>query len=158
MEVEIVHGNIIDQDVEVIVNAWNRNIFPWWLLLPQGVSGMIKKKAGFKPFNELIKFGLLPLGSAVKTSAGKLNYKAIIHVVGINLLWTASEKSIRDSVKNAMELAYKENYKSIAFPLIGSGSGGFNREKALNIMLSEFEVLDYPIKTLVIIYDKGIDK
>ena len=37
--VEVVEGDLLDQDVDVIVNAWNRNIIPWWLLLPQGVSG-----------------------------------------------------------------------------------------------------------------------
>ena len=37
MNVTIVEGNLLDQDVDVIVNAWNRNIIPWWLLLPQGV-------------------------------------------------------------------------------------------------------------------------
>ena len=29
-----------------IVNAWNRNIIPWWLLLPHGVSGAIKGQGG----------------------------------------------------------------------------------------------------------------
>ncbi len=36
MDIRIVEGDLLDQDVEVIVNAWNRNIIPWWLLLPQG--------------------------------------------------------------------------------------------------------------------------
>ena len=39
MQVLITDGDLLDQPVEVIVNAWNRNIIPWWLLLPQGVSG-----------------------------------------------------------------------------------------------------------------------
>ena len=38
MDLRVVEGDLLDQDVEVIVNAWNRNLFPWWLLLPQGVS------------------------------------------------------------------------------------------------------------------------
>jgi len=29
--------------VNVIVNAWNRNVVLWWLLLPQAVSGAIKR-------------------------------------------------------------------------------------------------------------------
>jgi hypothetical protein len=37
-------GDLLDQPVDVTVNAWNRNIIPWWLLLPQGVSGAIKVK------------------------------------------------------------------------------------------------------------------
>jgi O-acetyl-ADP-ribose deacetylase (regulator of RNase III) len=44
--IKVCQGDLLDQDVEVIVNAWNRNIFPWWLLLPQGVSGAIKRRAG----------------------------------------------------------------------------------------------------------------
>ncbi|MCW3054067.1 MAG: Appr-p processing enzyme family domain protein, partial [Chthonomonadales bacterium] len=33
MQVEVVQGDLLSQPVEVIVNAWNRNIIPWWLLL-----------------------------------------------------------------------------------------------------------------------------
>ena len=51
--ITVVEGDLLDQDVDVIVNAWNRNIIPWWLLLPQGVSGAIKKRAGTAPFKEL---------------------------------------------------------------------------------------------------------
>ena len=65
----VIEGNLLDQDVDVIVNAWNRNIIPWWLLLPQGVSGAIKKRGGYQPFVELGKRGPIPLGGAVLTSA-----------------------------------------------------------------------------------------
>jgi hypothetical protein len=41
MSINVVEGDLLEQRVEVIVNAWNRNIIPWWLLLPQGVSGAI---------------------------------------------------------------------------------------------------------------------
>jgi hypothetical protein len=36
MKLHITEGDLLDQPVEVIVNAWNRNLIPWWLLLPQG--------------------------------------------------------------------------------------------------------------------------
>lgn len=45
-KIDIVEGDLLDQDVEVIVNAWNRNLFPHWLLWPQGVSGAIRRRAG----------------------------------------------------------------------------------------------------------------
>src|ERR671933_2834492 len=101
MQVHVVEGDLLNQPVEVIVNAWNRNIIPWWLLLPQGVSGAIKRRAGYGPFRELARLGPIPLGGAVHTSAGRLPYRAIIHVAGINLLWRASRRSIEDSVRNA---------------------------------------------------------
>jgi O-acetyl-ADP-ribose deacetylase (regulator of RNase III) len=124
MNVTIVDGDLLDQDVDVIVNAWNRNIIPWWLLNPQGVSGAIKKRGGLQPFRELGRMGAIPLGYAVETSAGTLPFKSIIHVAGINMLWRSSERSIRDSVRNAILIARNRGYASMALPLIGAGSGG----------------------------------
>ncbi len=95
MPVSVVYGDLLDQDVEVIVNAWNRNLIPWWLLLPQGISGAIKRRGGVAPFRELRKSGVLPLGGAAVTGAGRLPFKAIIHVAGIGHLWTSSEASAR---------------------------------------------------------------
>ena len=62
MNLAIVEGDLLDQDVDVIVNAWNRNIIPWWLLLPSGVSGAIKKRGGREPFRELAKMGPIHSG------------------------------------------------------------------------------------------------
>ncbi len=36
---EVVEGDLLDQRIEVIVNALNRNLLPWWLLLPQRFQG-----------------------------------------------------------------------------------------------------------------------
>ena len=151
--VEIVKGDLLDQDVEVIVNAWNRNIIPWWLLLPQGVSGAIKRRGGTTPFKEVGRHGSIPLGGAVLTSAGNLPFKGIIHVAGINWFWRASEQSIRDSVKNAVRLAHEKDFRSIAFPLIGAGSGGFNQEQAKTLMLDELSKLNVRMTVKVVIFN-----
>ena len=90
MKLEVVDGDLLDQDVECIVNAWNRNIIPWWLLLPQGVSGAIKKRGGYAPFFELGSKGAIPLGGAVLTGAGRLPFLGIIHVAGISMLWASA--------------------------------------------------------------------
>lgn len=108
MNVQVVQGDLLDQDVDVVVNAWNRNIIPWWLLLPQGVSGAIKRRGGTGSFKELRKHGSIPLGGAALTSAGRLPFKGMIHVAGINMLWRASELPIRESVRNAMALAHEK--------------------------------------------------
>ena len=151
--IEVVEGDLLDQDVDVIVNAWNSNIIPWWLLLPQGVSGAIKRRGGTMPFKEVGRHGPIPLGGAVLTSAGRLPFKGIIHVAGINLLWRASERSIRDSVKNAMRLAHEKGFASIAFPLIGAGSGGFHQEQAKMLMLDELNKLDLPMAVKIVIFN-----
>lgn len=142
MEVELVEGDILEQDVEVIVNAWNRNIIPWWLLLPQGVSGAIKKKGGYKPFQEVAKYGPIPLGEARETSSGNLTFKSIIHVAGINMFWFATEYSVKNSVKNVMKIVNDKGYKSVAFPLIGAGSGNRGLNWSLNLMLETFKEIE----------------
>ena len=152
MDLKIVEGDLLDQDVEVIVNAWNRNIIPWWLLLPQGVSGAIKKRAGYAPFKELARHGAIPLGGAVQTGAGRLPFRAIIHVAGISMLWISSEKSIRESVRNAMDLAKDAAYRSIAFPLIGAGTGGSKTHRVLALMRDELERIEYVGEVRIVKY------
>ena len=153
MKPQIVKGDLLEQKVDVIVNAWNRNFIPWWLLLPQGVSGAIKKKAGVAPFCELRKHGTLALGQAVLTSAGRLPFKGIIHVAGINHVWLPSEKSVRLSTINALAIAKSAGFHSIAFPLIGAGTGGMEPSKVIALMTHEIESSDYDGEATIVIYD-----
>lgn len=143
MQIQTVHGDLLDEAVEVIVNAWNRNIIPWWLLLPQGVSGAIKKRGGYAPFRELGKLGPIPLGGAVITGAGKLPFKSIIHVAGISMWWRSSERSIRNSTRNAVVLAAKHGFETMAFPLIGAGTGGGSEDEVQSLMLDELAKCDF---------------
>ena len=154
MNVTIVDGDLLDQDVDVIVNAWNRNIIPWWLLIPQGVSGAIKKRGGLQPFRELGRMGAIPLGHAVETSAGTLPFKSIIHVAGINMLWRSSERSIRDSVRNAISVAQNRRYKSLALPLIGAGSGGGKSTNVQSIIEDELTKCQFDGDVRIVRYSK----
>jgi len=154
MKPRVVEGDLLDQDVEVIVNAWNRNIIPWWLLLPQGVSGAIKRKAGIEPFKEVGKHGPIPLGGAVFTSAGKLPFKGIIHVAGINIWWRANDVSIRSATQNALRIARERGILSLAFPIIGAGSGGFDEQAALDIMLDAMTRIESSVQTTVVRFRK----
>lgn len=133
----IVEGDLLEQRVSVIVNAWNRNVIPWWLLLPQGVSGAIKRRGGTKPFREL-GWRPLPLGAARLTGAGRLSFEAIIHVAAIDLLWRASPSSVAKSVEAAMALVDQHHFSSVAFPVLGAGSGGLDEAVALEVMLTTF--------------------
>ena len=146
----LVEGDLLDQEVEVIVNAWNRNIIPWWLLFPQGVSGAIKRRAGYRPFLEVGRHGPIRLGEAVATTAGKLPFKNIIHVAGVNMLWRSSKESIQGSVHSAMRLVHEHELKSVAFPIVGAGSGGFKEAAALDIMMDAFQAIDTPAQVTVV--------
>ena len=138
----------------MIVNSWNRNI-PLVAAAATGRLGAIKRRSGTGPFKELAKHGPNPLGGAVLTSAGRLPFKAIIHVAGISMLWRASEWSIRQCVRNAMALAHEKGFQSIAFPLIGAGSGGFNQERARAIMEDELGRMESPMDVRVVVYRRS---
>ena len=152
MIVTTVEGDLLDQDVLVIVNAWNRNIIPWWLLLPQGVSGAIKRRGGLTPFRELARMGPIPLGGAVVTGPGRLPFEAIIHVAGINMLWRSSEAAIRDCVRNALEIVDVRGWSSVAFPVIGAGSGEFPKGPARKFMLEALATADSPARAVLVDY------
>jgi O-acetyl-ADP-ribose deacetylase len=151
----ITYGDLLDQDVEVIVNAWNRNIIPWWLLLPHGVSGAIKRRGGYQPFREVGRLGPIPLGGAVMTSAGRLPYKAIVHVAGISMFWRSTRKSIQGSVLSAMEIVNGHGFASVAFPVIGAGAGGFDEEGAVELMLEAFRPITTPASVVIVRYGKS---
>lgn len=152
MAPKIVEGDLLDQPVEVIVNPWNRNIIPWWLLLPQGVSGAIKRRGGTGPFKELAKRGPIPLGQAVLTGPGRLPFKGIIHVAGINLCWFATGYSIRQSVASAMCIVEEQQFGSVAFPLIGAGSGNRGSEFSLKKMLEAFQLIRSQASVVIVRY------
>jgi O-acetyl-ADP-ribose deacetylase (regulator of RNase III) len=67
--------------------------------------------------------------------------RAIVHVAGIDGLWRASADSIRGSVRSAVALVLDEGFRSVAFPVIGAGSGGFDEDEALEIMLDTLSAL-----------------
>lgn len=154
MEIKIVEGDLLDQETECIVNAWNTQIIPWWLLIPHGVSGAIKKRGGYQPFFEIAKYGILKPGTAVISKAGRLPFKCIIHVASINYFWCGTKDSISKSVANAINLAKKESISSIAFPILGAGTGGFNPQQAEELMLDSLRPLDYEGEVVLVRFAK----
>ncbi|MDP3274658.1 MAG: macro domain-containing protein [Deltaproteobacteria bacterium] len=150
--ITVVEGDLLDQQVDVIVNAWNRNPLPWWLMILSGVSRAIHKRAGSAPFRELAAMPLIPLGGAVLTGPGKLAFQAIIHVAGINLLWTASERSIHDSVVHAIALAKTHGFESIALPLIGAGAGGGSMAHVQSVIEAALATCEYDGRVVIVRY------
>ena len=149
---QLVHGDLLDQPTAVIVNAWNRNIIPWWLLLPQGVSGAIKRRAGYAPFIALGRMGPIPLGEARITGAGRLPHRAIVHVAGISMWWRSSRMSIEASTRHALDLVQQRGFASVAMPLIGAGAGGGTADQVQGWMAAQIEAHAYTGRVLLVCY------
>lgn len=133
-QAQIVTGDLLAQPVAAIVNAWNRNLLPWWLLRPHGVAGAIRRHAGLAPFRTLARHGPLELGAAVLTEAGTLPYRGIIHVAAITPWGRSSPEIIRAGTLTALSVAREAGFPSLAFPVLGSGSGGVLETTALAVM------------------------
>lgn len=90
------------------------------------------------------------LGSAVVTGAGRLPFRLIVHVAGIDMLWRASRESIQSSVRAALAAAEGHGLRSLAFPVIGAGAGGYPHDDALGLMREAFHALDSAIEVTVV--------
>jgi O-acetyl-ADP-ribose deacetylase (regulator of RNase III) len=53
-------------------------------------------------------------------------------------------------VRSAAALAQAGGFASLAFPVIGAGSGGFDERSALDLMLRELESLDSTVRAVVV--------
>ena len=150
----VVYGDLLDQPVDAIVNPWNSNVIPWWLLLPQGVSGAIRKHAGAEAFHPLTTAGYLKPGTAVFAPAGKLAFEGIIHVAALNPFWTTSETIIQTCVKNAIQMAMVKEFTSLAIPLLGSGVGGQNPDAVAQLIRKTASEVDVPIAISIVIHQR----
>lgn len=156
MTIRHVRGDLLDQPVEAIVNAWNRNTIPWWLLLPQGVSGAIKRRGGTAPFIELAKHGRMTLGEAVATEAGRLPFQAIIHVAALTDLWRGSEVAVTEGTRNAVALAQRHGFRTLAMPLLGAGTGGLSPERVKELITEALNAVDTDIEVTIVEFERNL--
>ena len=124
---EIRNCSCVEQNVDAIVNAANRN-----LISGGGICGAIYKKAGYSNLNEACRKIKTPLkdGDAVLTLAFDIkNAKYIIHAVGPNFSYTPNAfNELFNAYYNSLLLVKDNNLHSIAFPLISAGIYGGHLE------------------------------
>ena len=125
-------GDITALAVDAIVNAANTE-----LRLGSGVAGAIRERGGPTIQAECDAHGPIPLGGAALTGAGQLAARYVIHAAAMELGSGASEASLRASTRASLELARAHGLKSIAFPALGTGVGGFPVQRCAEIMLEE---------------------
>jgi O-acetyl-ADP-ribose deacetylase len=126
----VMKGDITDIEVDAIVNAANTD-----LILGSGVAGAIRVRGGELIQNECKEIGTIPLGQAAITGAGNLRAKYVIHAAGMYIGCRVSESSLKNATQNSLLRAAEENLKTIAFPAIGTGVGGFPMERCARVMV-----------------------
>ncbi len=131
-EIKIVRGDITELKTDAIVNAANNK-----LVMGGGVAGAIKRKGGKVIEEEAVKKGPIKVGEAFFTSGGSLPAKYVIHAATMSMDFKTDEEKIRDSCRNALKVTQKLKIKSVAFPALGCGVGGFPLKAAAKIMAQE---------------------
>jgi len=131
-EIKVVLGDITDFEVDAIVNAANNRG-----VMGGGVAAAIKKKGGKIIEEEAIKKCPIEIGEATFTSAGNLKAKYVIHAATMGVDYKTDEIKIRNSCRNSLRVADELKVKSVVFPALGCGTGGFPLLASAKIMAQE---------------------
>lgn len=130
--IEIVRGDITEQQVDAIVNAANSS-----LLGGGGVDGAIHRSAGAELLAECRMLGGCRPGEARATGAYRLPARHVIHTVGP--FWTGGHRQEAETLAachlNAIALAAELNCRTVAFPAISTGIFGYPAEHAAAVAL-----------------------
>ncbi|MFC3454115.1 O-acetyl-ADP-ribose deacetylase [Amycolatopsis speibonae] len=137
MRIELVEGDITEQQVDVVVNAANSS-----LLGGGGVDGAIHRRGGPEILTECraLRAGHygkgLKTGEAVATTAGRLPARWVVHTVGP--VWSGDEDRsalLAACHRNCLHVAADLGAHTVAFPAISTGIYRWPVESAAEIAL-----------------------
>lgn len=129
MRLEVVRGDITDQDVDAVVNAANQRMRGGG-----GVDGAIHRAGGpavLEDCRRRFPDGLAT-GGAGWTTAGALKARWVIHVVGPNFSAGERDRSLLTSCySSALAVADELGARTVAFPLVSAGVYGWPKDDAV---------------------------
>jgi O-acetyl-ADP-ribose deacetylase (regulator of RNase III) len=132
---ELVLGDITEQEVDALVNAANSQ-----LAGGGGVDGAIHDAGGPAIMQETDRRypNGCPTGSAVISGAGNLRAKYVIHAVGP--VWYGSNadenRLLASAFRASLQLAAQHGCRSIALPALSTGAYGYPLDKAASAAIN----------------------
>ena len=126
--IELWNGDICDLEVDANVNAANLSLW-----MATGVGGAIKRAGGDSIEFAAVRQAPVELGGSIVTTAGTLAARAVIHAVSLDRDRRTSAPVIASAVRSAMARAREIGARSVAFPALGTGVGGFPLDEAARV-------------------------
>lgn len=152
MPLKIVRNDITHMQVDAIVNSTNA------FLLATGGADLAIRRAGGRELDKACRqIGRIAPGKAAVTKGYSLPCRYVIHTVGP--LWSDEDRAreiLASCYQESLYLAVQQGCRSVAIPLIGSGTLGFPKDQALFIAVEEirkhpfYKVLDISL----VVYDE----
>ena len=153
MPFRIIRDDITKVKADALVNPANPEP-----VIGGGVESAIYEAAGKEKLLEARKeLGRLQPGKVGVTEAFNLAAKYIIHVSG--LYWEGGNsfeaRCLKECYEKALKAALDKGCKSIAFPLLGTGTYGFPKDIGLDVAVSTFtEFLEeYEMEITLVVFD-----
>ncbi len=154
MPFQIIRADITKVKADAIVNTANPSV-----AIGDGVDSAIYNAAGKEQlFEERKKIGNLEPGEVAITPAFNLDAKYIIHASGP--WWDGGKHDevqlLRQCYDKSLQMAYDTGCKSIAFPLLATGTYGFPKELGLDIAVSSFTrfLEDHEMEIILVVFGK----
>lgn len=131
--IECVQGDIARQaDIDTVVNAANAQ-----LQSGGGVAGALHRAAGPGLAEECRPLAPIRPGQAVITGAHGLPNRHVIHCLGpVYGVDEPADELLAACYRHALELAEREDVRSIAFPALSAGAFGYPAAEAARVALS----------------------
>lgn len=152
MPFQIIRNDITKVKADAIVNTANPNV-----AVGDGVDYAIYKAAGREKLLEARKkIGLLMPGEVAITEAFDLEAKYIIHASGP--WWQGGEEGeellLKRCFDNSLQLAWENGCRSIAFPLLATGTYGFPKKLAIEIAVHSFRIFlqEHDMEIMLVVF------
>ncbi len=152
MPLSIVRADISTVAADAIVNS--ANPLP---VVGRGVDSALHEAAGASLLQERQQIGCIEPGQVAVTRAGRLHARWVIHTVGP--LWvdgaSGELETLAKCYSNALAAADTSGCKSIAFPLISTGTYGFPKDLALRVAKTTIDsyLAEHDMDVMLVVYD-----
>ncbi len=154
MPLKIIRNDIVNMDCDAVVNTANRKP-----VVGRGCDTAIYSAAGYDRLLAYRKehIGTVKEGNVFLTPGFDLKARYIIHAVSPAYRdgSAGEERKLRACYQKSLELAAREGFRSVAFPLIATGSFRYPKEEGLRIAVDEINafLMHQDMLVYLVVYD-----